>query len=255
MSAIVTRGLTKVFDGKPAVDRLSLTVEEGEFFGFVGRNGAGKTTTLRMLTGSAAPSAGTAHVAGLDVVADPLGVKARIGVLPDSLRAHERLSGREWLELCGRLHGGERGAVAARAERLLDLLDLDPASRDRELRTYSLGMRKKVGICAALIHRPRVLFLDEPFSGLDPVTAGLLRDVLAHLVERGVTVFHTSHVLDVVERLSSRVGILDGGVLIAVGSLPDLRERAALAPDATLVDVFARLVGGQATRGDLSWLD
>lgn len=252
--AIEARGLTKVYDDRPVVDRLDLTVAPGEFFGFLGPNGAGKSTTIRMLTGTTRPSAGSARVAGHDVGQHPLEVKARIGVLPEEVQTYDRLTPRELLEFTGRLHGGERAAVRERAERLLDLVELAPPDRDRLLLDHSLGMRKKVALCGALIHAPPVLFLDEPFNGIDALTVRTLQHVLRTLVERGVTIFYTSHVLEVVERLCTRVGIVIDGRLVACGDLASLRDAAGLGADAPLGDVFARLVG-QGDRGDdLSWL-
>jgi ABC-2 type transport system ATP-binding protein len=249
-------GLTKRYraDDRAAVDGLTLRVRPGEFFGFLGPNGAGKSTTIKMLTGLLRPTAGTIRVAGVDVAADPLEVKARIGILPEEGRLYERLSAFEFLEFAGQMHGLSRSESRRRADDLLGLLDLSDAA-DRLIVDYSMGMRKKTALAAALIHAPRVLFLDEPFNGVDPISVRVLCEALRHITEaRGTTVFFTSHVLDVVERLCSRVAVIHQGRLAAEGTVAELRARAETGGDATLEDVFLRLVGARTEVAALGWL-
>jgi ABC-2 type transport system ATP-binding protein len=252
--AIAVHELTKLFEGKRAVDRVSLTVARGEFFGFLGPNGAGKTTTIRMLCGLMKPTGGSAWVAGHDVVRDPLGVKARIGVLPDTVETFDRLTGWELVNFSGLMYGLPEAEVRRRTGVLLDLVDLDPADREKLVIDYSMGMRKKVALACALVHGPEVLFLDEPFNGIDALSTSALQKVLLDLVSRGVTVFYTSHVLEVVEKLCTRVGIIDQGRLLALGSVPELGVQAGLGPDASLQETFVKLLGRETRTGDLDWV-
>lgn len=252
--SVSTHGLTKLYGGTAAVDGLDLAVRPGEFFGFLGPNGAGKSTTIRMLCGLLRPTSGRAVVAGCDVVAEPLAVKARIGVLTEEVNTYERLSGWELLVFTGRMHGLARAEAEHRADDLLRLVEISEDDRNRMLVDYSMGMRKKTSLACALIHAPRVLFLDEPFNGIDAVAVDALRRVLLRLTERGVTVFFSSHVLEVVERLCSRIAVIHRGRLVACGSLAEIRAAGGHAPDAPLHDVFVQLVGGAAATGDLGWL-
>ena len=249
MLAIETHGLTRLFDGKPAVRDLSLSVPLGAFYGFLGPNGAGKTTTMKILTGLLAPSAGRATVLGLDVAERPLEVKGQLGVVPDGLALFERLSGAEQLRIHGQLYGLERREAARRAEELLGALELaDDAGK--LVGEYSHGMKKKLALGCALIHGPRLLFLDEPFESIDAVAVSGIRGMLQDLVaRRAMTIFLTSHVLEVVERLVTHVGIIHQGRLAAQGTLEAVRGSGSLE------EVFIRTVGEErAPRAGLSWL-
>jgi ABC-2 type transport system ATP-binding protein len=252
--AVRTEGLTRRFGDQVAVDNLCLNVPEGAFYGFLGPNGAGKSTTINILTGLLAPHGGRALVLGRDVVAEPLEVKRRIGVVPDGLHLFERLTGDEHLRLCGRLYGLASAETARRARDLIEAMDLGPHAR-KLVAGYSHGMRKKLALACALIHNPRLLFLDEPFEGVDAVAAGGLRELLARLVRGGhATVFLTSHVLEIVERLCSHVGIIAGGRLVVDGRLDDLRRDASGAPR-SLESLFLSTVGGTGTaHAELGWL-
>ncbi|HEX8730811.1 MAG TPA: ABC transporter ATP-binding protein [Ktedonobacterales bacterium] len=253
-AAVATLGLTRLFDQKRAVENLTLTVRRGEFFGFLGRNGAGKSTTIKMLVGLLRPTAGVAYVAGVNVWQDPLRAKAAMGVLPEQLNLYERLSGRELVEFAGAMYDLPRAEARRRTGALLDALLLG-ADADKLVVDYSVGMRKKVALAAALIHRPQALFLDEPFEGVDPVSSRVIRDILRELTGNGVTIFFSSHIMEVVEKLCTRVGVIEDGRLIAEGTLADLRQRAGEGSDATLEDVFLGLVGGAPREGNLEWLE
>jgi ABC-2 type transport system ATP-binding protein len=249
MLAIETHGLTRLFDGKPAVRDLSLAVPLGAFYGFLGPNGAGKTTTMKILTGLLAPSAGRARVLGLDVAERPVDVKRQLGVVPDGLALFERLSGAEQLRIHGQLYGLERRESARRAEELLGALELS-GDAGKLVGEYSHGMKKKLALGCALIHGPRLLFLDEPFEGIDAVAVSGIRGMLQDLVaRRAMTIFLTSHVLEVVERLVTHVGIIHQGRLAAQGTLEEVRGSG------TLEEVFIRTVGEErAPPAGLSWL-
>ncbi|MFI6811415.1 ABC transporter ATP-binding protein [Nonomuraea sp. NPDC050328] len=248
-AAVRTHALLKRFGPQVAVAGVDLVVPAGSFAGLVGPNGAGKTTTLSMITGLLRPDGGAAEVAGYNVWADPVQVKARIGVLPEGLRLFERLSGRELLIYNGRLRGLPRAEVQRRAEELLHVMGLSDAA-DKLVVDYSTGMRKKIGLAAALLHNPAVLFLDEPFEGVDPVSANTLTEVLRRYTASGSTVVFSSHVMDLVERLCDWVSVMSGGHIVAQGTLDDVRAGR------TLNQAFLDLVGGPSgTDGDgLSWL-
>jgi ABC-2 type transport system ATP-binding protein len=249
MLAIETHALTRYFGERAAVSDLSLAVPEGAFFGFLGPNGAGKSTTMKMLTGLLAPSAGSARILGFDLAAEPLLVKRQIGVVPDGLALFERLSGAEQLRLHGQLYGLERGEAGRRADELLAALELE-RDAGKLIIDYSHGMKKKLALGCALIHSPRLLFLDEPFEGIDAVAVTGIRRMLQDLVARaGMTIFLTSHVLEVVERLVTHVGIIREGQLVQHGTLDEVRGAG------TLEETFIRTVGEDriAPQG-LSWL-
>jgi ABC-2 type transport system ATP-binding protein len=249
MLAIETEGLTRLFGDKRAVSDLGLAVPEGAFYGFLGPNGAGKSTTIKMLTGLLAPSGGRARVLGLDLGRDLLSVKRQIGVVPDGLGLFERLSGAEQLRIHGQLYGLPRAEAARRADELLGVLEL-ASDAGNLVGEYSHGMKKKLALGCALIHGPRLLFLDEPFEGIDAVAVSGIRRLLVNLVEReALTIFLTSHVLEVVERLVTHVGIIREGRLVAQGTLEQVRG------EDTLEDVFIRTVGDErAGPIGLSWL-
>jgi ABC-2 type transport system ATP-binding protein len=246
--AIAVHELRKVYGDKAAVDGLTLAVPRGCFFGFLGPNGAGKTTTIRMLIGLAPPTSGSIEILGLPMPERGLEIKQRIGVVPDESVLFDRLTGREFLEFAGRMYGLDRGVAAGRAGELLTLFELDGETR-KLIAEYSKGMRKRLAMAAALIHRPEVFLLDEPFEGVDAVGARMMKDLLLDQVRHGATVFLTSHVLEVVERLCDRVAIIDGGRLVMESSMAGLREGTE-----TLEDAFVRLVGAERMLDKLDWL-
>ncbi len=235
--------------GIAAVDGLSLTVPRGCFFGFLGPNGAGKTTTIKMLMGLAEPTSGSIEMLGLRMPEDAVAIQRRIGLVPDDTLLFDYLTGLEYLEFAGRIYGLDRGAARERARELIALFDL-VADGGRRLGEYSKGMRKRVAMGAALIHRPELFLLDEPFEGVDAVGARLMKDLLTEQVRRGATVFLTSHVLEVVERLCDRVAIIHAGKLVLEARMEDLRGGGE-----TLEDIFVRTVGGaRESAGALDWL-
>lgn len=263
--AIATSGLTRQFGDFTAVDNLNLHVSTGQFFGFLGPNGAGKSTTIKMLTGLLAPSAGRIQILGTDLVTDPVAVKRQIGVVPEGMSLYGRLTGSEYLNFVGRMYGLDRMTAAERTAELLEFMQL--ADIPSKLVTdYSHGMQKKLAMAAAVIHGPKVLFLDEPFEGVDAMAAGTLKAMLQRMISRGATVFLTSHVLEIVERLCSHIAIIDRGRLVAQGSLEDLRagveaKTAAAAGTTssveklTLEEIFLRTVGASGPNNqELSWL-
>jgi ABC-2 type transport system ATP-binding protein len=247
--ALALRGLTKRFGEKAAVDAIDLDVPGGSFFGLVGPNGAGKTTTLSMVTGLLRPDAGRVFVTGVDVWADPVTAKARMGVLPEGLRLFERLSGAELLSYLGRLRGIAADVVNQRATELLDVLDLTDAGT-KLVADYSTGMRKKITLAAALLHSPPLLLLDEPLEAVDPISARVIRGVLSRFCAGGGTVIFSSHVMALVEELCSHVAVMSDGRIVAAGELAAVRGDAA-----SLDDAFFHLIGGQ-DRGmeGLEWL-
>jgi ABC-2 type transport system ATP-binding protein len=241
-------GLSKRFGETVAADGVDLVVPHGSFFGFVGPNGAGKTTSLAMAVGLLRPDAGTARILGLDVWADPERAKAAVGVLPDALMLPERLTGRELLTYVGLLRGLPEDVVAERTEELLTVLDLSDA-RDTLVIEYSAGMRKKIGLAAALLHAPRLLVLDEPFEAVDPVSASTIRTILARYVGSGGTVIFSSHVMALVEQLCTHIAVIARGRVLAAGGLDDVRGGRPLD------DVFVELVEAEVGGAEgLAWL-
>jgi ABC-2 type transport system ATP-binding protein len=253
--AIQMDNLTRRFGDLVAVDSLSTSVERGVIFGFLGPNGAGKSTTINMLTSVLPPTAGTATVDGFDIRNDPLEVKRRIGVVPEALSLYERLTASEQIELVGRLHGLTSAEIERRIPPLLDMLELEDAG-DKMILDYSHGMRKKTVLACALIHAPEILFLDEPFEGIDPISTRAIKEVLRDMVaQRGTTVFFSTHVMELAERFCDQVGIINKGQLAGVGSIPELRQRAGLPDDAPLEDVFIHTVGAEVEdEALLDWL-
>ena len=248
-------GLTRTFEERVAVDALDLVVQAGEFFAFLGPNGAGKSTTIKMMAGMLRPSRGTATILGFDVAQSPLEVKRRIGVLPEEIQLYERLTPLETVHFTGSLYGLAHAEVGRRAGELFDLLELSDRDRGKMIIDFSMGMRKKVALACALLHGPRLLFLDEPFNGIDAVTTRAIKHALLQATGRGVTVFFSSHILEQVERLCTRIGIINEGKLRCLGTLPELRVETGAASDATLEDVFVRVVGGdRQQKGQLDFL-
>ena len=250
---IQTMHLTRTYGSLTAVNDLSLAVEPGELFGFLGPNGAGKTTTIRMIIGLLRPTAGTVRVAGHDVQREPLEVKRSVGYLAQTPLLYERLTGREFLRFLGGLYGLSDERIKGRADHLLALMDLSDKA-DQLIESYSGGMRHKIGLCGALLHEPPVLVLDEPLAGLDPHSARRVKDLLRDLCLQGTTVFLSTHVLEIAERVCDRVGILDRGRLIAVGTMDALRAQARSGSETTLEDLFLQLTGGENAAGVASAL-
>ena len=246
--AIAVRDLRKVYDGRPAVDGLSLTVPRGCFFGFLGPNGAGKSTTIRMLTGLIPPTSGEIELLGLAMPDEEIEIKRRIGLVPDESLLFDRLTGPEYLEFVGRMYGLARPLAIQRAAELLDLFELAGEPR-KQISDYSKGMRKRVAMAASLIHRPELFLMDEPFEGVDAVGARLMKDILLDQVRQGATIFLTSHVLEVVERLCDHVAIINHGRIVRAGSMEELRQG-----DETLEEVFVREVGADRSFEKLEWL-
>ena len=246
--ALTVRGLAKTFGTKVAVAGIDLVVPRGCFFGLVGPNGAGKTTSLKMMTGLLRPDAGEVHIDDLDVWRAPVQAKAVIGVLPEDLALFERLTGTELLTYNGLLRRMDPGVIASRTGELLDVLGLTEAAGVLVV-DYSHGMRKKIALAAALLHSPRILFLDEPFEAIDPVSARPIRSVLERFTDAGNTVVFSSHVMELVERLCDRVAIMHLGRLVADGPIDEVRQGRSLE------DVFVELVGaGRSAEEQLGWL-
>ena len=245
--AILVRGLRKVYGSKAAVDGMDLEVPRGSFFGFLGPNGAGKSTTIRMLTGLIPADAGVIEILGLRLDTEATEIKRRIGLVPDESLLFDRLTGAEFLEFVGRMYGLERRVAIERSRALLDLLEL--ADDRKTIAEYSKGMRKRVAMAASLIHHPELFLMDEPFEGVDAVGARLMKDILLDQVQRGATVFLTSHVLEVVERLCDRIAIINNGTIVAAGTLEELR-----AGGESLEDAFVRVLGAERQLERLDWL-
>ncbi|WP_409047109.1 ABC transporter ATP-binding protein [Microbacterium sp. HA-8] len=246
-SALLLRGVGKVFGGLPAVDGLDLEIPAGSFYGLVGPNGAGKTTTLSMMAGLLRPDAGTVSVCGVDAAREPVRAKKMMGVLPDRLRTFDRLTGRQLLYYYGVLRGLAPAVVHRRIADLARAFDLTD-SLGRTVSDYSAGMTKKVMLAGALIHSPRVLVLDEPFEAVDPVSSEVILDILRAYVEGGGTVVLSSHGMALVERVCDRVAVIVGGRLLAEGTVAEVRG------ELTLEQRFVELSGGIDDAEGLEWL-
>ena len=264
--AISTSGLTRRFGDFVAVENVNLSVAPGQFFGFLGPNGAGKSTTIKMLTGLLAPTSGSIQVLGLDFAANAIEVKRQIGVVPEGLALFGRLTASEYLRFVGQMYGLDRATTQQRSEELLEFMSLSGETR-KLITDFSHGMQKKLALAAAVIHGPKILFLDEPFEGVDAIAAGTLKQMLQGMIARGATIFLTSHVLEIVERLCSHVAIINHGHLIANGSLEELRAGVHTQSDSdngaaklTLEEIFIRVIGkeagsaGEHPEQELSWL-
>jgi ABC-2 type transport system ATP-binding protein len=259
-AAIHTLGLTRRFGELTAVDNVTLSVAPGQFFGFLGPNGAGKSTTIKMLTGLLEPSAGSIEILGKPFNSSALDLKRQVGVVPEGMALFGRLTAREYLRFVGRMYGLDRKTTDERTDELLDFMQL--ANESKKLVTdFSHGMQKKLSLAAAVIHAPRVLFLDEPFEGVDAIAAGMLKTMLQGMIHRGATIFLTSHVLEIVERLCSHVAIIHQGRLVANGALEELRAGvgSTFLPGTegrlTLEEIFLSIVGGDREQAqELSWL-
>ncbi len=262
IAAIQTHGLTRSFGELIAVNNVTFSVAPGQFFGFLGPNGAGKSTTIKMLTGLLEPTAGSIEILGQPFNSGALELKRQIGVVPEGMALLGRLTASEYLNFVGRMYGLDRVTAARRTEELLDFMQL--ASDSRKLVTdFSHGMQKKLALAAAVIHGPKILFLDEPFEGVDAVAAGMLKTMLQGMIQRGATIFLTTHVLEIVERLCSHVAIIHQGRLVANGALEELRAGVSSSlPGAesgqrhTLEEIFLSIVGagGMEPAQELSWL-
>ena len=246
--AIEVSDLRKEYGDKAAVDGLNLTVPAGSFFGFLGPNGAGKTTTIRMLVGLAPPTSGSIKLLGMPMPERELEIKRQIGLVPDETLLFDHLTGPEFLEFVGRMYGLERPMVRSRSRELIALFELD-TSANKLIADYSKGMRKRLAMAAALIHRPRLFLMDEPFEGVDAIGARLMKEILQDQVRRGATVFLTSHVLEVVERLCDRVAIIHEGKLVMESEMAVLRESTE-----SLEDIFVNVIGVAHPVGSLDWL-
>jgi len=239
---IETQALVKRYGDKLAVNNVSFEVQAGEVFGFLGPNGAGKTTTIKMIVGLLQPTSGTIRVAGYDVQTQPLLAKAASGYVPDTPNLYAKLTGRELLRFVGDLYSLDRQRLAQRTEELLRVLDLNEAA-DNTIDSYSHGMQQKASLAAALMHDPKVLVLDEPTVGLDPKSARLIKDILRQMADRGTAVFLSTHILEIAERMCDRIGIIDKGALVAVGTMNELRSLGK-AGETSLEDIFLGLTGG-----------
>ena len=245
--AILVRDLKKYYGYKAAVDGVDLEVPRGSFFGFLGPNGAGKSTTIRILTGLIPSDGGTVEILGFRLPEQDLEIKRRIGLVPDESLLFDRLTGAEFLEFVGRMYDLSRPVAVDRARDLMDLFQLQA---DRKIiGEYSKGMRKRVAMAASLIHHPELFLMDEPFEGVDAVGARLMKDILLDQVKRGATIFLTSHVLEVVERLCDHIAIINDGKIVSSGTLDELRQGGE-----SLEDVFVRLVGAKGPVERLDWL-
>lgn len=248
--AIDAAGLIKRFGTLTAVDGLSLTVPAGACYAFLGPNGSGKSTSIGLLTGLFPPDAGSARILGFDVARETIEVKRRIGVVPEELALFERMSGHDYLIFCGRMYGLTAAVARERTRELLALTELEARSQSL-VADYSKGMRRRLAIGAALIHRPELVFLDEPFEGIDIMAGAVIRALLRELRDRGVTVFLTTHVLEIADRLATHAGVLHAGKLAAAGSVDELRQRYSAT---TLEEVFHAVVGApRAAQAGLSW--
>jgi ABC-2 type transport system ATP-binding protein len=238
---IETEHLVKKFGDKAAVDDVSFQVNAGEIFGFLGPNGAGKTTTIKIIVGLLRPSAGVVKVGGFDVVGQPLQAKAACGYVPDEPNLYGKLTGRELLRFVGDLYGLDGNQMSRRSEELLRLFELTDAANDTT-DSYSHGMKQKTSLAAALVHDPRVLVLDEPTVGLDPKSARLIKDILRQMADRGSAVLLSTHILEIAQNMCDRIGIINKGKLIAVGTMDELRHLGQ--GESSLEEIFLGLTGG-----------
>ena len=250
--AISSTGLRKTFGELVAVDSIDLAVPRGSFYGFLGPNGAGKSTTIKCLTGLLNPTGGSFRILDMNPLTDPVGVKRKIGVMPEDLALFDRLTGAETLAFVGQVHGLSAASVRERSAELLTLMDLQGAANDL-VTDYSHGMRKKIALAAALLPAPRLLFLDEPFEGIDAIASRQIKDLMSVFVKGGGTIFLTSHILEIVERLCDHIGIIHRGRLVAQGALSDLRN--ATGTGRTLEETFFDVVGAERGQAPaLAWL-
>ena len=240
--AIETFNLTKNYGSLAAVNNLNLKIRSGEVFGFLGPNGAGKTTTIKLMTGLLKPTSGTVKIMGKDIQEDPLGAKKNIGLIPDEPQIYEKLTGIEFLRFIGNMFEMDRKEIEEKIKELLKLFDL--TGRGEELnQSYSHGMKQKMAIAGALIHSPGVLFFDEPTVGLDPKSAKIIKDIIKFRAKSGDCIFMSTHILEIAERICDRVGIINNGVLAAVGNMDELRK-VSKEKEGSLEEIFLQLTGG-----------
>ena len=234
--------LTKRYGKFTAVDGIDLVVRSGELFGFLGPNGAGKTTTFRMIAGILQPTSGTVEIGGIDIIRRPLEAKKRLGFIPDRPFVYDKLTGGEFLRFAAALYGQEGPAIERRIDELLELFELS-RWKDELTETYSHGMRQKLIISGALVHRPEVIVVDEPMVGLDPKSARLLKDLFRQFVDRGGTVLMSTHTLEVAETMCDQIAIVHGGKIVAHGTMAEVQEQTS-SEDLGLEDLFLKLTGG-----------
>jgi ABC-2 type transport system ATP-binding protein len=239
---ITLTGLTKLYGKFKAVDGIELTVPKGELFGFLGPNGAGKTTTFRMIAGIIVPTAGRIEIGGVDLARQPLVAKRRLGYIPDRPFVYDKITGAEFLRFVAALYNAEDASLERRIDELLDVFELTPWKHELT-ESYSHGMRQKLIIAGALIHRPEVIVVDEPMVGLDPKGTRLLKDLFRRYVKRGGTILMSTHTLEVAESMCDRIAIMQSGRILANGTMDELRLQTA-SGDASLEDLFLRLTGG-----------
>jgi ABC-2 type transport system ATP-binding protein len=249
--AVETHDLVRTFGSKRAVDGIDLKVPAGSFYGFLGPNGAGKSTTIKCLTGLLRPSGGQIKILGIDPEVDSVEIKRRVGVVPEDLALFERLTAAETLNFVGQVYGMGAETLKARSADLLSLMELTGAASTL-VADFSHGMKKKLSLAAALLPAPRLLFLDEPFEGIDAVASRQIKDLLHSFIGRGGTVFLTSHILEIVERLSTHIGVIANGRIVAQGSIEEVRSGAH--GHGTLEELFIELVGGERAAAALDWL-
>ncbi len=247
------RSLTKRYGTFTAVDSIDLEVPRGQLFGFLGPNGAGKTTTLRMIAGILKPTGGSISIAGVDLATDPIGAKMRLGFIPDRPFIYEKLTGAEFLRFVAGLYEQQGNEVEHRARELMALFDLEDW-RDELVESYSHGMRQKLIISSAFVHRPEVIVVDEPMVGLDPKATRILKDLFREYTRRGHTIMMSTHTLEVAENLCDRVAIIAKGRIRAAGTIPELRETAEHGAEG-LEQIFLRLTGENAARELVEVLD
>ena len=245
--------LSKKYGNFTAVDGIDLEVPRGELFGFLGPNGAGKTTTLRMIAGILRPTGGRVEIGGVDVAVDPIAAKMMLGFIPDRPFIYEKLTGAEFLRFVAGLYEQEGATVEHRARELMALFDLEEW-RDELVESYSHGMRQKLIISSAFVHRPEVIVVDEPMVGLDPKAARILKDLFREYTHRGHTIMMSTHTLEVAESLSDRIAIIQAGRIRAAGTMQELRQHAAGGAEG-LEDIFLKLTGENAARELVEVLD
>jgi len=250
---ITLTNLTKRYGGFTAVNGINLQVPKGELFGFLGPNGAGKTTTLRMISGILQPTSGSVNIGGIDLATDPVAAKSKLGFIPDRPFIYEKLTGAEFLRFVAGLYNQEGAQVEHRGRELLALFDLEDRADDL-VESYSHGMRQKLIISSAFVHRPEVIVVDEPMVGLDPKAARILKDLFREYTNRGHTIMMSTHTLEVAETLCDRIGIIQGGVIRACGTMQELRASAETGTMG-LEDIFLRLTGENAARVLVDVLD
>jgi ABC-2 type transport system ATP-binding protein len=250
--AVETHGLTRDFGSFRAVAGVDLAVPAGSFYGFLGPNGAGKSTTIKCLTGLLKPTSGSMRILGMEPETEGVSIKRRIGVVPEDLALFDRLTAEETLSFVAQVHGIDNTTARHRSDDLLHLMDLK-SSAGTLVTDFSHGMRKKLSLAAALLPAPRLLFLDEPFEGIDAVASRQIKDLLLSFVSRGGTIFLTSHILEIVERLSTHLGVIVGGALVAQGSIAEVRAGGSAGQ--TLEELFISLVGGETrAQATLDWI-